>query len=62
MEKKQYERPIAEVLDIETESLMIPASMNEVESNAGFHYGNGGNVPNRTRSHNRNTWSNGWEE
>ena len=61
MERKVYVRPIAEVVDIETESLMVPASMNKVESNAGFHYGNGGNVPNRTRSHSRNTWSNGWD-
>ena len=62
MEKKQYERPVAEVVDIETESLMIPASGNKVESNAGFQFGGGGSVPNRTRSHSRNTWSNGWEE
>ena len=62
MERKIYERPIAEVVDIETESLMIQASMNEVKSNEGFIFGNGGSGPNRTRSHSRNTWSNGWEE
>ena len=61
MEKKPYKRPIAEVMNIETESLMIPASVNKVQGNAGFQFGGGGTVPNRTRSHNRDTWSSGWE-
>ena len=59
MEKKMYEKPVTEVVDVETESLMIPASMNAVKSDEGFKYGGGGSVPNRTRS--RDSWSNGWE-
>ena len=61
MEKKQYERPATEVMDIEAEDMMIQASINAVKSDDGFHYGGGDNVPNRIRSHGRNVWSNGWE-
>ena len=61
MERKQYVRPIAEVMNIETESLMIQASVKAIQSSEGFIFGGGGSVPNRTRSHSRDTWSSGWE-
>ena len=61
MERKHYERPITEVMNIETESLMIQASVKIVQSGEGFQFGGGGSGPSRSRSFNRDTWSNGWE-
>ena len=56
MEKKTYERPIVEVMNIETESLMVILS-----AKGEFQYKGGGNGFNRVRSQSRNAWSDGWD-
>ena len=57
MEKKTYESPSVEVVEVETEGLMI------VNSTKGeLKWGGGGNGLNRVRYQRHDDWSNGWEE
>ena len=63
MEKRTYESPVTEAMNIETEGLMVSPSVREVRStNTGIGFGGGGTGPNRVRNQSRNAWSDGWDE
>ena len=61
MEKKAYERPVAEVVDIECESLMIQASVKSVLNGDGFIFGGPGTGGARGKGR-RSEWESDWEE
>ena len=62
MEKKAYERPVAEVVDIETERLMLPASVKSVQSADGLIFGGAGGGNAARSNGRRDAWSNGWDD
>jgi len=60
MEKKRYNKPISETINIEVANL-IAASTRSVNGNAFGGTARGGNGPARARSR-RDTWSSGWDD